>query len=661
MKRAILILLLLSPAWAGLWQDGWHDADGDLWEFRREVNVTNPNLSGYTGEVVEFSTTFDGAFPYCDDTNSDSDLKDNSTDLLALRVIGESFSGDFNQTVFEVESYTCTSNRLESVSLEFRADLPASNEDWGWGDGTARYWLYYTNISRPFLSDEVNLPTQTATLYVKEGPENRRMDGTRMTWDGTPLRWRLCWRVTNSFDSWLFNTTTSESITFSGVKPYCDDTDTDGWIEAGEGGTLRIAEELGDGTIVELPLLVSSASCSDNNLTSARLTFIHGLPPSSQDIGFGSGTSRLWIYYDNHTSSFPYYPTFHNQTPYPFTRSFCPSEDGPGCPSTDIFFGPGACCSGYHYWDLDDSPNCESLCASLGYNASIQCCGDEPDEYFVGAEWTCMNSSVCYVPVDFDEDRAPFGDRDDTCGCNVTGSDDGKSCDSDADGDWDGFCVGEDCVACSYSLDFLCPNPNCMGIDPDCCDADHPCQAGLFCNATLKRCVAPVGQLCISDSDCLADSVCKTNICVARKFAYLQFGEMGVELGEQVRVPLLLRDPQGRTATYRMRLGGSGKYMAKFYGRSGEAEVTLHPGETKEIPLYVVGGKRGDYELEVVVFDPSSERGGSAQIIDSEVLEFHVRGGTREGIVVTAPEMAATDLLLLLLFSSVVFWKKRVF
>lgn len=659
MKKAILLLMLLAPVAAGVWQDRWHDESGQEWQFRRAINVSTQESSLFENEVVELEVSFGGALPYCQDWNTDSDLKDNNSDFVSLRVLNATPEGVLNETVFEVQSYTCASNELTSATIRFGADVPDKDSDNGWGQGTSLYWLYYTNESRLLQTGETGLPAQTANIDATESSEQRKLRETRWSWDYVPFRWRLCFTITNNADAWSLNTTTREDLTFSGVKPYCDDVNSDGAISSGEGGTLRMVQEFADGSYAELPLTVDAATCSDNNLTQARLTFVHDLPPSSQSVGFGNGINRFWIYYDNHTSSFPSYPSFTNTTP-DFFASFCPTEDGPGCPSEDMFFAPGACCSGIHYWDLDDSPTCEGVCRSLGYNASLQCCGDELGEYFIGHDWVCMDSEVCLNPVDFDQDGAAFGDPDDTCGCNST-TDDGKSCDSEGDGEWNGFCVGEECIECKFALDFVCPNLNCMGVDPDCCDETNPCIAGLVCNTTLKRCIAPVGQFCMSDSDCLADSECKTNVCVAGKFAYLQLAEVGMGLGEATIIPLLIRDPQGRRATYGLRFVGDGRYFAKFYGTEGETELTLEPGETKEIPIQVVGATVGDFYITVVIWDKSSVVEGTPQILDSEDLEFHVRGESRATTLITAPGINTTDLFLLGMLATVIFWKKKKF
>lgn len=188
--------------------------------------------------------------------------------------------------------------------------------------------------------------------------------------------------------------------------------------------------------------------------------------------------------------------------------------------------------------------------------------------------------------------------------------------------------------ACSTDRDFfcsgpVCPGPNCCigpGLDPDCCDAAHPCPTGLYCDVPAKTCISMSGQACLSQTDCsglgLGDSYCSPDagLCVSNHFVFIKPLALRAAIGTKPMLTLTVFDPANRTGTYTANVVGTGAYFARFFGTSNTVSFFMGPNEVKTIPVYFSAGAIGNYQLRI-------------QVVDSKYGSTALSGGYPKGIV----------------------------
>lgn len=222
------------------------------------------------------------------------------------------------------------------------------------------------------------------------------------------------------------------------------------------------------------------------------------------------------------------------------------------------------------------------------------------------------------------------------------------------------------CMECSGinpRKDYLCLDPACCGMDPDCWCTDTEaggisynwddcsCMDEKVLIGTFTRngytgewgvCTPPSGRPCMSDEDCnsslLACDV-KHGVCFFKSFVWITPKRLAVKIGRQGMLFVKVKEPMNRPATFSLAIDPTheSQYFAKFYGKSNEVTISLAAGEIKEIPLYFTAASSGDFPINIIATDTSNERIRSETSSDG--------GGTGETHVSVSAKKIESDNL----------------
>ncbi len=185
------------------------------------------------------------------------------------------------------------------------------------------------------------------------------------------------------------------------------------------------------------------------------------------------------------------------------------------------------------------------------------------------------------------------------------------------------------CTACDTTgnSDNWVPDPVCAGLDNDFCNSTIECtDANTYCQCTDDECffgicMAKRGNFCETDNDCTANTYCSrtAHICASNCFVSIAPQQITTKLGNMKIMKVVVADPIGKDATYKLKIVDSGTYasgapFASFLDGKKTFVVNVPRNGRKEVPVQFRAAAIGKYSL----------------LISASSTEFS--GGAREGV-----------------------------